>query len=325
MNFFDKVPGELKLFIGGLMALHGKQTLVKAGVTHVLSAINYHMEPAMIDGYEHFQIKLEDDEDEDIIQFFPKTNKFIDDALRGGGGVLVHCAMGKSRSATFTLAYLLWRFRDLDPAKALAFAREGRPVVEPNVGFYEQLQLYHEMGTPDVIEGQELYRRWQHKKEVEFARFRGKAPGAERLLYEDEYMRAQAGVEQEVETELSHAIRCRHCKFALAAEGYVHPHLPPEPPYRPPSYPGDAKCDQIMLKPLSWMRAEFSKEWTKGTIYCPGCKISLGSYSWHGGHCSCGSWVVPAIALRESDIVHRGEITDETGAPGPLKRGLEKL
>lgn len=106
MNFYDKVPGDLKLFIGGyvfrttsrkrklttsrLMALHGTEALVNAGVTHVLSAINYRLEPRMIERFTHFQIKLEDDEDEDIIQFFPQTNKFIDDALRSGGGVFVH-------------------------------------------------------------------------------------------------------------------------------------------------------------------------------------------------------------------------------------------
>ena len=45
-------------------------------------------------------------------------NAFIDSAVRGGGRVYIHCAMGKSRSATAVCAYLMWKF-GLSPAKAL--------------------------------------------------------------------------------------------------------------------------------------------------------------------------------------------------------------
>lgn len=95
--------------------------------------------------------------------------------------------MGKSRSATIILAYLLWKSlqhnHDLDsshfaptsppgysafhpprdieipnpvplsdppltPETALSLLRQSRPFAEPNDGFMSQLQLYHSMGCP---------------------------------------------------------------------------------------------------------------------------------------------------------------------------------
>jgi dual specificity phosphatase 12 len=40
--------------------------------------------------YKHHVVELNDMDDEDIIQYFPETNAFIQEGLDGGGGVLVH-------------------------------------------------------------------------------------------------------------------------------------------------------------------------------------------------------------------------------------------
>jgi len=44
---------------------------------------------------------------ENIIKHFPIANKFINEALTSGTGVLVHCYAGVSRSAAFVIAYLM--------------------------------------------------------------------------------------------------------------------------------------------------------------------------------------------------------------------------
>lgn len=138
------------------------------------------------------------------------------------GAVFVHCAMGKSRSVSAVIAYLLWKHperyggsREVDPAtgreqrsfrgvsgmkavaRALSWVRNARPMAEPNDGFMEQLALWWDMGCPvdfvqqgmdgagaTVLETKREYRRWRWDREVERAVGLGRAP--ERLRFEDE-------------------------------------------------------------------------------------------------------------------------------------------
>jgi len=51
-----------------------------------------------------------------------------------GGGVLVHCYAGVSRSATCTIAYLMQE-REMSFEDAFSFVSKQRPVIFPNMGF----------------------------------------------------------------------------------------------------------------------------------------------------------------------------------------------
>jgi dual specificity phosphatase 12 len=69
-------------------------------------------------------------------------------------------AMGKSRSATIIMAYLMHKYR-ISRDEALSQLREGRPVCGPNDGFMEQLETYHRMlQAPDAVEAESIYQRW---------------------------------------------------------------------------------------------------------------------------------------------------------------------
>lgn len=75
--------------------------------------------------------------------------------------------MGKSRSATVVVAYLMRKY-SIDPSKALAQVCEGRPVCSPNPGFMEQLQVYHRMlNARGDGEAEKIYQGWVSE------RFRG--------------------------------------------------------------------------------------------------------------------------------------------------------
>lgn len=119
--------------------------------------------------------------------------------------------MGKSRSATICIAYLLHRERNaLTPQDALAILRKARPLCEPNEGFMEQLSLYHKMGCPDDVTKHPLYQRWLYHREVEESVACGRAPEINTVLFEDEQPLA-AHESAESTTE----IKCRKCRLVL--------------------------------------------------------------------------------------------------------------
>ena len=54
--------------------------------------------------------------------------------IAGGGGVLVHCFAGVSRSATCVIAYLMQE-KEMSFEQAFSYASKRRPVIFPNMGF----------------------------------------------------------------------------------------------------------------------------------------------------------------------------------------------
>ncbi|TKX18641.1 tyrosine-protein phosphatase [Elsinoe australis] len=203
MSLLDKVPGDLNLYIGGLFTLRRKASLQECNITHVLSVLRLPLDQDLFEGYTHHVVEIDDVDDENLLEHLPPCIKFIQDGLDTGGGVLVHCAMGKSRSATVVIAYLMKRF-DIGPKEALAKLREARPFVDPNDGFVEQLRLFHEMKMPDQLDEVPAYQRWLYQREVELNRACGQAPDADKIRFEDEHTGQKAASAFE--------LRCKKCR-----------------------------------------------------------------------------------------------------------------
>jgi len=87
-------------------------------------------------------INAMDDENTNLDMVFEDSNKFIDDAVENIGNILVHCMMGKSRSATIVGAYLINTFA-MNVDEVLSLLKKKRNIIQPNKYFEQQLRKYY--------------------------------------------------------------------------------------------------------------------------------------------------------------------------------------
>ena len=87
-----------------------------------------------------FKIALEDKPDAPIEKFLSIVNCIIDEHLKRGKKILLHCHAGRSRSASL-LAWYLMQSQNLTCDQALEFIKSKRPTVNPNAGFVSKLFL----------------------------------------------------------------------------------------------------------------------------------------------------------------------------------------
>jgi dual specificity phosphatase 12 len=92
----------------------------------------------------------------------------------------------------------------ISPNEALERIRQARPLVEPNEGFMQQLEMYHRMNMTLNFEESPIYQRWMYQREVQSSLDCGKAPDAENIRFEDEHVSSD---------EISEAeFKCRKCR-----------------------------------------------------------------------------------------------------------------
>jgi dual specificity phosphatase 12 len=231
--------------------------------------------------------------------------------------------MGKSRSATVVIAYLMQE-HNISPSEALSHVRQARSICEPNDGFMQQLELYSEMKTPENVEETPAYQRWVYQREIELSRSCGQAPEADKIRFEDEHVADQnSGFE----------LRCRKCRLvdplyggqvdfrsraahglaqrllshrrALATSQYLIAHgssTVSDAGVETPPVQSDKSCSHYFLDPLSWMRPELEQGKLEGRLECPKCHTNVGKYAWQGMQCSCAIWVIPGISLSKGRI-----------------------
>ncbi|RMC11661.1 hypothetical protein DUI87_11783 [Hirundo rustica rustica] len=132
------------LFLGDLVTAHNRFVLWKMGVTHVLNAAHgtayshggQDFYGATID---YYGVPAHDLPSFDISQFFFSAAQFIHNALKTPGAkILVHCAVGVSRSASLVLAYLMINHH-LSLVEAIKTVKEHR-WISPNRGFLKHLR-----------------------------------------------------------------------------------------------------------------------------------------------------------------------------------------
>ncbi|XP_054623883.1 dual specificity protein phosphatase 13-like [Dunckerocampus dactyliophorus] len=142
-NHVDEVwPG---LFLGDMSAANDRYCVWKLGITHVVNAAHgskYSQGSRHFygDAVDYYGMPAEDSPTFDLSPYFYPCAEYIHSALGTScAGVLVHCAVGVSRSASLVLAYLMiWHGYTL--LEAIRKVKERRWIF-PNKGFLKQLCL----------------------------------------------------------------------------------------------------------------------------------------------------------------------------------------
>lgn len=137
------IPAEVvpKVFLGGLDSATNMSLLQHLRITHIILAIGS-MQPHFPKSFSYLALyDAKDSASFDFSVYFDDCVQFIESARAGGGGVLIHCRAGISRSPTIMIAYLMKQYR-MRYEQALKLVISKRSQALPNNGFREQLMQY---------------------------------------------------------------------------------------------------------------------------------------------------------------------------------------
>uniref|UniRef100_A0AAX7TK49 Protein-tyrosine-phosphatase n=1 Tax=Astatotilapia calliptera TaxID=8154 RepID=A0AAX7TK49_ASTCA len=126
------------LFLSGADAPLNAGLVLKKGITLIVNATLSHACPAY-PGVECLRVPVSDLPSARLGDYFDWVAKRIHGNC--GGGTLVHCAAGMSRSPALVMAYLM-RYRGVTLRRAHHWVQESRPYIRLNAGFWEQLLQY---------------------------------------------------------------------------------------------------------------------------------------------------------------------------------------
>ncbi|KAM9559988.1 dual specificity phosphatase 29-like [Salvelinus alpinus] len=134
------------VWIGDEESAKDKYNLKKLGMTHILNAAEgtwnnvdtgaeYYSDMDVV----YYGVVAEDTPTFDLSQYFFSAAQFIDQTLNiPENKLLVHCVMGRSRSATLFLAYLMI-CKNMTVVDAVDHVKRRRRII-PNWGFLKQLR-----------------------------------------------------------------------------------------------------------------------------------------------------------------------------------------
>ncbi|CAL8282893.1 unnamed protein product [Merluccius merluccius] len=138
------------VYIGDEQTAKDKSNLKRLGVTHVLNAAEgtWNSVDTGAEYYRDMAVAYHGAAAEDVVAFdisqhFDSAAGFIDETLRDPRNkLLVHCVMGRSRSATLFLAYLMI-CKNMTVVDAVDHVKRRRHIM-PNWGFLKQLRQLDE-------------------------------------------------------------------------------------------------------------------------------------------------------------------------------------
>ncbi|XP_076454666.1 dual specificity protein phosphatase 12-like [Babylonia areolata] len=313
-----------KLFLGGITGIFEPSALRQRGITHVLTLMDRALPGELMSGFTYQHVFALDMYDHDLLRDMEECLAFVEEGMQQGA-VLVHCQVGASRSATVVIAYVM-RTYTMSRAAALEFVQLRRPIVSPNQGFLQQLDLFELMGYK-VNEAHEEFRRYMLNKIA----LRSKSG-----FRKDQLLSSIYRPESSPSAATGTVYKCRKCRRVLFQSDALMPHTKGDwasaydwhskmpssqrPQQRTLDAPGKEngdestggtgegegggrgeKCEMsLFVEPMAWMKGQV--ETVEGKLACPKCSAKLGSFVWYGERCPCGAWVAPAFHIQTGKV-----------------------
>jgi len=149
-----------KLYLGNFHQAKNLDLVRKLKITKIVNSACECASPHINAGVNYLKLDLDDEcHDDKASPFFKRVFEFMEDIMNEESDqvVLVHCAMGKSRSATMVIMFLMKKFR-WSYEKAYEYVKERRNLVRPFCGFVHELEDFerreHNFETPVLVEEQ---------------------------------------------------------------------------------------------------------------------------------------------------------------------------
>ena len=138
----DNTPIEIipHLYLGSIGSASNLKELQNCKITHIVCCARG-IKNFFPNNFKYLNLDLLDSETVDIKKYFEESGKFINEAIKNNGNVLVHCHAGVSRSSTILIAYVM-KYQGMKLDKVLELLRSKREKVNPNEGFIKQLKEY---------------------------------------------------------------------------------------------------------------------------------------------------------------------------------------
>ena len=143
-NFHKIIDG---LYLSDYSGAFNISHLVKYKITHIVVCAR-ELECRFPEDFEYLHLELDDLPKSSIVPYLNLVTDFIHSALQSDNTVLVHCAMGISRSPSIVIAYLM-RYHCLSYSDALTLVTKCHASTRPMPNFQKQLQHYEKVLKKD--------------------------------------------------------------------------------------------------------------------------------------------------------------------------------
>ena len=128
------------LYLGDFRAADDLDILKQNNITHIINCA-FNLPNKFPNDIIYKRLDLRDEPDQDIIKQMKEAYKYIKE--NNDKNIFVHCVFGKSRSASVIIFYIM-NEQKIDFNSAKEIVKSKRDIVNPNIGFQNQLNSYYE-------------------------------------------------------------------------------------------------------------------------------------------------------------------------------------
>ena len=128
------------LYLGDFRAADNLNILKENNITHIINCA-FNLPNKFPNDIIYKRLDLRDEPNQPIIERMKEAYQYIKE--NNDKNIFVHCVFGKSRSGSLIIFYVM-NEQKIDFNSAKEIVKSKREIVDPNIGFQNQLNSYYE-------------------------------------------------------------------------------------------------------------------------------------------------------------------------------------